>query len=172
MKLGRTNPFRIGLFTVLTHINTKVFSLFRHSERKAKTSQDCCDQQRPKGRQPIGHKHNLKLISNQAKPALLNKNLRCGVSGDQLSASEDTGQDRADCATDTVDCKGVEGIIKTQRNLELHRPITKQTSDRTDRHPSSWRHKTSCRGDAHQSSHCSGRHTHDRWLAISPGFDQ
>jgi len=38
MKLGRTNPFRIRLFTVLTHINAKVFSLFRHSERKAKTS--------------------------------------------------------------------------------------------------------------------------------------
>lgn len=38
MKLGRTNPFRIRLFTVLTNINSKVFSLFRHSELKAKTS--------------------------------------------------------------------------------------------------------------------------------------
>ena len=38
MKLGRANPFWIGLFTMLTHINAKVFSLFRHSELKAKTS--------------------------------------------------------------------------------------------------------------------------------------
>ena len=38
MKLGRTNPFRIGLLTVLTHIDAEVFSLFRHSERKTKAS--------------------------------------------------------------------------------------------------------------------------------------
>ena len=114
MQMRRTNPFRIGLFTVLTHIHSEVFSLFRHSERKTNASQDCCDQERSKRRQPIGHQNGLNLATDQGQPAVVSKNLTCRVTGDQFSTRKDTCENRADCATNTMDSKGVEGIIKSQ----------------------------------------------------------
>ena len=99
---------------MLTHIKAEVFSLFRHSERKTKASQDCCDQQSPKRRQPVGHQHGLNLATDQGQPALVSENLTCWVTGDQFRTCKDTGQDRANRAANTMNSKGVEGIIKAQ----------------------------------------------------------
>ena len=61
MKLWRSDAFRIGLFTVFTHINPEVFSLLRHPERHPQPAQNGCDQKSAKGSQPVGHQNGLKL---------------------------------------------------------------------------------------------------------------
>ena len=101
-------------------VDSEPFGAISYTEGDPALAQGHRDHQRPGSGEAIGHQNSLKLSQDQGKSSAFGQNGASWMGGDQRSACEDAGQKSTDCAADAMDCKGVEGVVKTQSHFELN----------------------------------------------------